>query len=434
MDMQNYSAGFARLDITPPLGVFIGGGWNDRYGKGVHDPLYVDAVAFGDGEKTAVLLVLDNLGLYGPSGTRWPREIEEKLGLEKDSLILCCTHSHTTPAVGTDKLYDEWLFRRLCDAATLAINDRKSIADVQWTENRCEGMAFVRRYRLDDGTVMTNPAGADLARIVEPASETDDTMRLIRILREEGPEIVLANFQAHPANTGGDWYSADYPGAFRNKVEQLRENTRCVFLDGCQGQMVIFPRGKDIGIVRGGREAVFAYGCKLGEMAAAMFDKTVSTGMVGLSFAAKQIEMKTKRDPARVPDAERVLQLHKEGKDLEIHPVQKIANYILSESRQILSLERSQRDYQASAVSVITFCGLALTGMPGEPFNEIGKRVRRDSKFPVTCLMCNANGAFGYFPTAEGFDQGGYESYNTPYVKGSAEQLADAANELLAAL
>ena len=63
MDVKNYSAGFARLDVTPPLGVYIGGGWNDRYGKGVWDPLYVDAAAFGDGEKSAVLIVFDNFGL-----------------------------------------------------------------------------------------------------------------------------------------------------------------------------------------------------------------------------------------------------------------------------------------------------------------------------------------------------------------------------------
>ena len=31
MEMTNYTAGFSRLDITPPLGVYIGGGWNARY-------------------------------------------------------------------------------------------------------------------------------------------------------------------------------------------------------------------------------------------------------------------------------------------------------------------------------------------------------------------------------------------------------------------
>ena len=71
--------GFFELDITPPLGVYIGGGWKARYGQGVLDPLYVNAVAFGDGEKSAVLLVLDNLGLYGVAGETWHKKIVEKL-------------------------------------------------------------------------------------------------------------------------------------------------------------------------------------------------------------------------------------------------------------------------------------------------------------------------------------------------------------------
>ena len=114
--------------------------------------------------------------------------------------------------------------------------------------------------------------------------------------------------------------------------------------------------------------------------------------------------------------------------------MQKIANYIISEARQLKSLEANQLDYKDTAVCGITFCGLALVGMPGEPFNEVGKQVRGNSKFPATCLMCNANGAYGYFPTAEGHDQGGYESYNTPYIKGTAEMLADTADALLADL
>jgi len=434
MDMTKYTAGFARLDVTPPLGVYIGGGWQARYGKGVHDPLYVNAVAFGDGEKSAVLLVLDNLGLYGVWGAKWPVEIAEKVGIPTDSVILACTHSHTTPAVGNDELYDKWLFRRVCDAATLALNDRKPVTDVQWAEERAEGMAFVRRYKLDDGTVMTNPAGSYLEKIVDFANENDDTMRVVRILRQEAAEIALVNFQAHPDNIGGEWYSADYPGAFRNKVEQLRENTHCLFLDGCQGQMVIDYRAPGKPKIPASIQKATEYGHKLGEMAVAMFAHTKSTGMTGLSFGQKVLDLKTKRDPARVPEAERVLQLHSEGKDLEIHPSQKIANYILSESRQLIRLDKTGEEYKSTAVSGIAFCGLALVGFPGEPFNEVGKQVRGNSKFPATCAMCNANGAYGYFPTAEGHDQGGYESYNTPYIKGTAEQLAEAADTLLASL
>lgn len=96
---KKYCVGFARLDITPPLGVDIPGGWNKRVGEGILDPLYVNAIAFGDGEKTAVLLVMDLLGLYGPM-MQWKDNIARDMDMKPDSLLLCAIHNHTAPNVG----------------------------------------------------------------------------------------------------------------------------------------------------------------------------------------------------------------------------------------------------------------------------------------------------------------------------------------------
>ena len=73
-------------------------------------------------------------------------------------------------------------------------------------------------------------------------------------------------------------------------------------------------------------------------------------------------------------------------------------------------------------------------GYPGEPFNEVGKAIRAASPFPVTSVCCQTNGNYGYYPTAEGFDQGGYESFNTRLRRGVAEDLVDAADKLLKTL
>ena len=432
--MNQYSVGFARLEITPPMGVALGGSWEKRNAAGVLDPLYVNAIAFGDGEKSAVLLVADLLGMYGARGYEWPAKLEQALGLPKDSLILCHTHTHTGPVVGVDEMYDNWLMRRFQDAATLALEDRKPVTDVRWVQERAEGMTFVRRYKLSDGTVMTNPAGEYLNMIVGPAGHCDDTMRVIRILREEGKEIVIANFQSHPDNIGGCYVSADYPGAFRNRVEALRENTHCVFIDGCEGQMVIGERGPGVVKTPSSHEKATTYGKKLADIAVSMMDKTVSTGMTGLSFGQLAVSLKTKRDSSRVPESQRIIELYDSGRWEEVASTKKQANYMSSEARKIVALEKSGEDYRDTAVSAIAFCGLALVGIPGEPFNEVGVQIRGNSKFPATCCMCQANGSHGYYPTAEGYDQGGYESYNTPYVKGTAELLADTADKLVASL
>ena len=430
MDMTKYSAGFARMDITPHLGVGLNGYFDARKGTGMLDPLYANAIALSDGEKTAVIIVVDSLGLYGAYGYTWPGMIEEELGLQKGSVILCSTHTHTAPGVYYNKDYDNWEYRRLCDTATLAIADLKPVTDVQWAEGRAEGWTFPRRFKLNDGTVMTNPAGQYVDMIVDFACENDDSLRLVRILREDAKEIAVVNFQTHPDNIGGEKYSADYPGALRNRVEKFREDAHCVFINGAEGQMI--PTNKRYAKVPSSHQKAINIGNGIADAALTLFDKTVSTNTVGLFFGQKSVDLKTKRDSKRFPEAERIIKLHAEGKDEEIHPFRKQAMYMLAESRQIVRLEKANQDYISTFVSAIAFCGFALAGIPGEPFNEVGVQIRKNSKFPATCVSCQANGCHGYYPTDFAYDQGGYESYNTPYVKGTAEQLADTADELLA--
>ena len=295
MDNKVYSAGFARLDITPPLGVEIGGSWNKRRGVGVWDPLYVNAVAFSDGEKKAVALSLDLLGLYGAFASGIPQRVADTLNIPKESVFVSCTHSHTSPALGTDEMYDAWFLRRVCDAATIAMNDCKPVTDVQWAEGEAEGLAFVRRFYMKDGMVLTNPP-VQSPDLVKPACENDQSMRLVRIIREDAPEIAIVNFQSHPDNTGGELYSADYPGALRNQVEAGRENTLCIFFDGAEGQMVRTDRFAPR--VPASHEAAFEYGRKIGNVALSLFDKTVSTNARGLCFGQQVTMLKTKRGDA----------------------------------------------------------------------------------------------------------------------------------------
>ena len=79
--MENkLTAVFARLDITPPLGTRVAGYFSARYTKGVLDPLYVRAVAFGEGDKSAVVLSLDLVSLRQEAGEKWPVAVAERLG------------------------------------------------------------------------------------------------------------------------------------------------------------------------------------------------------------------------------------------------------------------------------------------------------------------------------------------------------------------
>ncbi len=59
--------------------------------------MYAPSPSFREGEKTAVMLVLDMPGMYGYAAYECPPKIAEKLGLPTEAVFVCCTHSHTPP-------------------------------------------------------------------------------------------------------------------------------------------------------------------------------------------------------------------------------------------------------------------------------------------------------------------------------------------------
>ena len=54
-------AGFARVDVTPPLGTELAGYFEKRLARDVCDPVELNALAFGNGEDRVLLLLLQRL-------------------------------------------------------------------------------------------------------------------------------------------------------------------------------------------------------------------------------------------------------------------------------------------------------------------------------------------------------------------------------------
>lgn len=393
MEMKDYSVGFARLDITPPLGVtMIGAG--PRKTKGVLDPLYVNAIAFGGEEKSAVILVCDLLGIYGSSGDVWHGEIAEKLGLDKESVFLHCTHTHTGPSISADKEYMDWTFRRLCDAAQMALDDRKPVIDVQWAQGMTDDMIFTRRYLMRDGRIETHPPAGTTGNpdiICHYCTVADETIRLVRFLREGGREIAVVNTQTHPDTVGGEYVSADWPGAVRARIEKEHPEVDCVYMNGCQGQLVTQTKLRPH--IHKSHQYATEFGNKMAEAVLPLFDKTVSTGMTGIGYGQKVLELKS-----------RVTKNHPEPPD-----------------------------FWEMIVSAVTFCGVGIAGMCGEPFCEVGEYVREHSKFPVSFVCCQTNGARGYLPLEEAYGLPGknYEATTTRLAPGGTEAMMETAVELL---
>lgn len=58
----------------------------------------------------------------------------------------------------------------------------------------------------------------------------------------------------------------------------------------------------------------------------------------------------------------------------------------------------------------------ALITFPGEPFAEVGLRIRERSPLDFTFLAGYSNGQLGYAPTADAYNGKAYEDVLTPFA------------------
>ena len=64
---------------------------------------------------------------------------------------------------------------------------------------------------------------------------------------------------------------------------------------------------------------------------------------------------------------------------------------------------------------------VALLGIPGEPFNGVGVGIKSAEGWDMVMPCCLTNGAEGYFPMQDSYDEGGYEARSSRFKAGTAE-------------
>ena len=211
-------AGFARIDVTPPLGSDLSGYFHRRAAKGVRDNLYLNAVAIGNGDDTLVLMAIDYIGIKLEYNIKIRKLITQRTGVPADHIMIAALHQHTAPCIANpesrltalrDETFVDVLFRKFADAAQMAIDDMKNAEMSTADAEVAEPIAFVRRYFTVDGEVQTNP-NTDVYTLSHRCAEADNTMRLVKLHREGANDIAIVNFSTHPDVVSGEYISADW--------------------------------------------------------------------------------------------------------------------------------------------------------------------------------------------------------------------------------
>ena len=426
-------AGFSRVDVTPPLGTNLAGYFSKRPARGIHDPIYLNAVAYGDGNNTNIIIAGDFLSIMEVYATKLRKLISETVNVPADNILICALHQHTSGRLGVppwtgsieDKSYLDVLFKKFCDVAKMAKDDMKDAVASTASAETAYKISFIRRYKMRDGSTVTNPPrqSPDIDR---PIGRADNTVRLVRFKRAEGGDIALVNFSTHPDCIGGLYFSADWPGCVRRFVEKDLEGARCMVVNGAQGDVnhvdVSVPEGDPV------MEQGFALSERMGRVIAdtvvRIWNRTADRKEGRLFSEVDMTETPSNREGAEKKDYyAKIMDEYNSG-------LKKYSATVLGKARRVLNLDLTPIKI-VIPVTVQGFSDVVFVGFGGEPFSDYAAKMREAApeSFVITCGL--ANGQEGYLPTADAFAEGGYEADSSRFTKSLPDDLQNAARRML---
>ena len=433
------TAGTAVTDITPPVDYRMSGYFRERLSTGTLNPLHAKAIVLRQGDECAALVFCDIIGLSLDVSSRARRQTAEKAGIPPENILIAATHTHTGPLYfgalrkhfhdlamaehGRDPCekvdYASELVTKIvkvvteADAAAKPVRLEAGVADQR-------GLSFNRRFHMKDGTVRFNP-GVLNPNIVRPAGPIDPEVGIVffRDANAGSAAGALVNFALHLDTVGGTKYATDYPFYLEQSLrETLGQDFVLFFGTGTCGDI------NHIDVTKRERLKTDYIGRMLAE--------TVKT---------KVPDLKAVTEPALAVRSEIVqAPLHRYGPDKVAwarENIKKVGTGELSfleqvEAYKILAIEMRGTETIPLEVQVFRLSrDVAVVGLPGEVFVDIGLAIKRASPFPTTLVIELCQDAPGYIPTKKAFAEGSYETVNSRIAPGGGEMMAKTAIRLL---
>ena len=448
--MGTFQVGYASVNINPTLGCGVSGYYIPRFAKGFLDDLEAHGIVLSLGETKIAMVSVDTCELYTPLVNRYRAAIEKATGIRAENLFLSATHTHTGPLLQeTDAFeadpepihrYADFLEERLVDLVKLAILDLKPAKMGFITGYAPERVAYIRLYRMKDGTTMTCPPIND-PNIDGPIGTLDQRCHILRFDQEGGHSIVIFNYGVHADTVNGEMICSDWPGWMRRTLEQALDGVKCFFLNGAEGDVGsthVNPCGGDMNDteisfdneMKSPGMARFV-GRALAGTVLQVYDKVEYVDVDDLQILHKFIEIDANRPkPEELPLAHKYKDLHDAGRDDEIPYTAMALTIAVSEAIRMCNLEHGPDTFTLELTG-LKIGPVALVGIPGEPFTQIGVRVKETEGWKQIMPVCLTNGCEGYFPSKEAYAAGGYEARSSHFRPHVSDRIVEGCKALL---
>jgi len=445
-------AGAAAVDITPKLGTQLAGDIGRyRPAETVHDRLYARALVLAYGGRKLCLVSLDLCCASRFWSDEIRRRAADELDTEPEAVMVHSLQLHSAPNLAYDLLdlqqrippelgwlrgaeaaYHVFAVERILEAVRQA-NARLTPVTVS-VASAIEGrVAFNRRFVMRDGSVRTHPITGDpLIRYAE--GPLDPELGVVCLSTEDMRVLaLLLYYTCHPCHGYPHRYvSADWPGAWADGM-RAAYGAECVplVLNGCCGNIHhtnhLDPKWTDDQERMGGILTETARQA-LKRPVAHQRDPVLDWRSHHLRIPIRELS------PSELSAAQQLLAEHPQPMWADEAHTQVEWDWMYAVARlDMYELRQSDplADYE---IQVFRIGGVAIVGLPGEPFVEGGLRIKLESPTYPTYVVHMCNDSEGYIPTEQAFARGGYETWTANWsrlVPQALDMIADATAQVL---
>ena len=422
--------GLSKVDITPRRSVSLAGYFNDRKSRGILDRLYARTLLLSDNKTTLCLINLDLLGLADEDVDIIQQRLKRKFSLWPQNIFISSTHTHTAPAPFTvfgarrEKRYIKELFSLIEKAVKIA-SERMAEGEIHIARIREKGLSFNRRYFMKGGKVLTNPPKGS-PDIIKPEGPVDNLITSLIFTSGRRIKGMLVQATNHVDTIGGNLISADWPGHLARELNKKLEGRFPVLvLTGTAGNINHYNPY----LLKG--QSSYAESRRIGQAYAGLVVKSLAKKSIlktdRLSAMSQRLSVPYRKvSSSEIKEAGEILKVRvpASSKDLTSEDLAK-GDILVKRlfSGALLDFVKAREKEKKGTVNITVFKigELAVIGLPGEPFVEIGLAIKKKSRFPYTLVTGNTNGEAGYIPLKKHFQHGGYETATHLYNRFSED-------------
>ncbi len=387
---------FYESDLTPPLGGFIWGHYEDVRGDAVQDRLYARAVVTEVAGELSAIVCIDSCALPPDMHDAVTARIFAYTGIPAERVCLCSNHTHWGMPISdapelncyADAAYRDVCYRVVADTVTLAYR-RLADATAVFGSSELYGYSFCRDYYLKRGAGVTfNGKNEEIDHML---SEIDPAVSVMLFKQEDTPVGAIVNYSLHQC-CGSDLqrkqkaYTGDYASTLEKELKKVYgPDFVCVFL--------LAPCG-DINHVNTAHKMPLPTNVEIGK---ALAEKVLEALLTAVPVAADALAVKKEaitiptRQMAKAEYRARVAELAAMGDEMRL--------------RNLVYYHATNKDTEKSLwLQAVKLGDVAFYLFPGEIFVDFGKQIKSRATAAHVMVVENCNSYCGYVPTKRAFE------------------------------